>query len=176
MEYDISLMEVEDWPQVEEIYRQGIETGDSTFESKTPSWEQWNTAHLPFCRLVARAHEGIYGWAALSPYSTRKVYAGVAEVSIYVRAGYQGKKIGTALLTKLIDLSEEKGIWTLQAGIFSENEASLFLHKKCGFRVVGFREKIGRMKSGEWRDVILMERRSPRSDRSLTLEFNGSGV
>ncbi len=147
------------WPQVAAIYREGIADGDATFEVQIPTWEAWDAGHLPHSRLVAWQSGKIAGWAALSPVSKRPVYRGVAEVSVYVRTAVQGQGIGTALLEALVAASEAAGVWTLQAGIFPENGASLNLHSKLGFRVVGRREKIGQQ-GGVWRDVILMERRS----------------
>ena len=152
-------MRPEHWPAVRAIYLEGIATGDATFETSAPEWEQWDTAHLPQCRLISSNNSGILGWAALSPYSRRLVYSGVAEVSIYVAASARGNGIGTRLLGALIDSSEAAGIWTLQAGIFPENESSVQMHRHHGFRVVGTRERIGRL-NGRWRDVLLMERRS----------------
>jgi len=148
-----------DWPSVAEIYKQGIETGNATFEKDIPTWEKWNDGHLPDCRIVATIDDSVISWAALTPVSGRCVYAGVAEVSVYVSNKYQGLKIGTKILEKLISESEESGIWTLQAGIFPENKASIKLHENLGFRIIGFREKIGKM-DGFWRDTILLERRS----------------
>ncbi|MCC7563288.1 MAG: GNAT family N-acetyltransferase [Methanobacterium sp.] len=152
-------MKSSDWDQVSLIYQEGIKTGDATFEKSIPSWDLWVSNHISGCNLVARSENRILGWAALSRTSHRKVYSGVAEASVYVMEKYQGKGIGTSLLRKLIELSENKEIWTLQAGIFPENKISIDLHKKCGFRVVGTREKIGKMHF-IWRDVVLMERRS----------------
>ncbi len=152
----------DDWEKVRAIYLEGIATGNATFETTAPSWEEWDSAHLAHSRLVARASSDIAGWAALSPVSRREVYAGVAEVSIYVKFTYRGQGIGRALLAALIAESEKHGIWTLQAGIFPENEHSLLLHKQAGFREVGRRERIGRM-DGQWRDVMLLERRSLRN-------------
>ncbi len=157
-------MQPEDWPAVEEIYRQGIATGNATFETETPGWEKWNAGHHPHSRLVARDQRQVLGWAALSPVSIRLVYAGVSEVSIYVADTARGKGVGKALLTTLIEHSELNGIWTLQAGIFPENAASISLHRSCGFREVGRREKIGHLK-GVWRDVVLLERRSVKAGK-----------
>jgi phosphinothricin acetyltransferase len=148
-----------DWPSVAEIYKQGIETGNATFEKDIPTWEKWNAGHLPDCRIVATIDDSVIAWAALTPVSGRCVYAGVGEVSVYVSNKYQGLKIGTKILEKLISESEESGVWTLQAGIFPENKASIKIHENLGFRLVGFREKIGKM-DGIWRDTILLERRS----------------
>lgn len=149
-----------DWPAVRAIYEEGIATGQATFETEAPSWETWNVDHLATGRLVARNRGQVVGWAALSPVSGRCVYAGVAEVSVYVAEKARGQGIGTALLQALIIDSEEAGIWTLEAGIFPENRASLALHKACGFRQVGYRERLGQL-NGLWRNVILMERRNP---------------
>ena len=148
-----------DWPAVRAIYEEGIATGHATFQQEAPAWEQWDAGHLPGCRLVAARSRVVVGWAALSRVSSRDVYAGVAEVSIYVAAGARGGGIGRQLLDALVAESERAGIWTLQAGIFPENLPSLTLHERCGFRVVGRREKLGQM-DGRWRDVLLLERRS----------------
>jgi phosphinothricin acetyltransferase len=155
----ISAMQPDDWPTVEEIYRQGIATGNATFEIESPAWERWNANHHPHSRLVARNEQQIVAWAALSPVSARRVYAGVAEVSIYVADVARGKGIGRALLAALIEQSERNGMWVLQAGIFPENKSSIALHKSCGFREVGLRERIGKL-GGIWRNVVLLERRS----------------
>jgi phosphinothricin acetyltransferase len=155
----IEPMQPADWPAVRAIYREGIATGNATFETEAPEWEQWDSGHLPICRLVARRDGQIVGWAALSPVSGRCVYAGVAEVSVYVAAAARGQGVGKALLAALVAESERAGLWTLQAGIFPENAASLALHRACGFREVGRRERIGQM-HGVWRDIVLMERRS----------------
>lgn len=148
-----------DWDRVAEIYRAGIATGDATFETGVPAWEAWDEAHLASCRLVAERDGRVVGWAALSPVSGRCVYGGVAEVSVYVDADARGAGIGLRLLRALIETSEEAGLWTLEAGIFPENEASLRIHEKAGFRLVGRRERLGRL-HGRWRDVLLLERRS----------------
>ena len=148
-----------DWPSVAEIYKQGIETGNATFEKDIPTWEKWNAGHLPDCRIVATIDDTVIAWAALTLVSGRCVYTGVCEVSVYVSNKYQGLKIGTKILEKLISESEENGVWTLQAGIFPENKASIKIHENLGFRIIGFREKIGKM-DGIWRDTILLERRS----------------
>jgi phosphinothricin acetyltransferase len=155
----VEPMRASDWPAVAGIYQQGIDTGDATFETHLPSWEAWDAGHLNAARLVARDEGRVLGWAALSPVSDRCVYGGVAEVSVYVAGSARGRGIGRRLLEALALASEEAGIWTLQAGIFPENEASLAIHRACGFRVVGRRERLGRL-AGEWRDVILLERRS----------------
>lgn len=148
-----------DWPAVRAIYLEGIATGHATFETEAPAWEAWDATHFPAPRLVAVSDEGVIGWAALGRISTRAVYAGEAEVSIYVANGARGLGAGRALLQELIANSETNDIWTLQANIFPENAASLALHKSCGFREVGRRERIGKMK-GVWRDTLLLERRS----------------
>jgi len=155
----ISEMVEQDWGAVRAIYLEGIATGHATFEKSAPDWSTWDSGHLQFCRFVARSGPEVLGWAALSPVSNRCVYGGVAEVSIYVADRARGRKIGSKLLGVLIEASECNGIWTLQAGIFPENVASIELHKRASFRIVGLRERLGCM-DGQWRDVILMERRS----------------
>ncbi|MEL7670847.1 N-acetyltransferase family protein [Methanobacterium sp.] len=159
MEFQIEKMKHEDWEQVSKIYDEGIKTGNATFETDVPSWESWISKHLLCCNIVARRGNKILGWAAVSPTSSRNIYSGVTEVSIYVGKECKRTGVGLALLKELIELSENNGIWTLQAGIFPENKASINLHKKCGFKIVGIREKIGKM-DDIWRDVVLMERRS----------------
>jgi L-amino acid N-acyltransferase YncA len=148
-----------DWPAVQAIYEQGIATGDATFETSVPDWPSWDASHLSQPRLVARASGEVVGWAALSRVSERCVYAGVAEVSVYVGSTARGRGVGRRLLTKLIARAERAGIWTLQAGVFPENTASLALHRSCGFRTVGTRERLGQL-HGRWRDVVLLEYRS----------------
>ncbi len=155
----IEAMQRADWPSVRAIYAEGIAGGTATFESEIPDWRAWDEAHLQSCRLVARMDEEIVAWAALSAVSRRQVYAGVAEVSIYVATAVRRQGVGIALLTRLIEQSERQGFWTLQATIMAENEASLRLHSTCGFRVVGRRAQIGQVR-GVWHDTILMERRS----------------
>ncbi|HLK47364.1 MAG TPA: GNAT family N-acetyltransferase [Bryobacteraceae bacterium] len=152
-------MRPEDWEPVRAIYLEGIAGGNATFETEAPDWQAWDRARHPACRLVARRDSEVLGWAALSPVSSRRVYAGVTEASIYVAAGARSRGIGSALLAALIEASEREGIWTLQASIFPENAASLAMCLRAGFRVVGTRERIGCM-HGRWRDTILMERRS----------------
>ena len=147
------------WPDVRRIYDAGIAGGNATFETSSPEWEAWNAAHLPDCRFVARDDDAVVGWAALSAVSSRCVYGGVAEVSVYVAPEAAGKGVGSLLLARLIEASEARGMWTLQAGIFPENAASLALHVKHGFRIVGRRERLGQL-HGRWRDVMLLERRS----------------
>jgi L-amino acid N-acyltransferase YncA len=158
-ELAIEKMKPENWEAVRSIYREGLATENATFEMNAPEWKDWDQNHLRHCRLVVKRKDQIVGWAALSPVSSRSVYRGVAEISIYIAATARGLGIGKALLHTLIEEAERTGIWTLQAGIFPENAASIALHKACGFREVGVRERIGQMK-GVWRDVILMERRS----------------
>lgn len=158
----IDEMNVADWPLVAQVYKEGIETGIATFEQDIPGWEQWDQNHIKSCRLVARYDGQVLGWAALSPVSSRCVYGGVAEVSVYVANNARGKKIGEQLLRELIAESEKQGYWTLQSGIFPENTASIGLHKKCGFRKIGFRERIGQL-NGVWKDNILMEKRSEKT-------------
>jgi phosphinothricin acetyltransferase len=151
-------MTIDDWPAVRAIYEEGIATGLGTFETAAPSWEQWDAARLPHSRIVAR-EQGVIGWAALSPVSQRSCYAGVAEVGVYVAASARGQGVGRALLEALIDSSESHGIWTLQGATIAENAASLALQSRCGFRVIGRRERIARL-DGLWRDTVLAERRS----------------
>ena len=150
-----------DWPAVARIYAAGIATGAATFEREVPSYERWRAARVEEPCLVARDDGGgVLGWAALSPVSARRVYRGVGAVSIYVDPAHARRGIGRALLLALIEGSERAGFWTLQAGIFPENEASIAVHQSCGFRLVGTHERIGRMRDGSWRDVMLYERRS----------------
>ena len=155
----IGAMKASDWPFVRAIYLEGIATGDATFEQTAPDWDRWNSGHLETCRLLARMNSRIVGWAALSAVSSRCVYQGVAEVSIYVTGDARGQRVGSHLLKKLVAESERVGFWTLQAGIFPENVPSIRLHKRAGFRIVGLRERLGNM-NGRWRDVVLLERRT----------------
>lgn len=162
--YDFVMISVrpmtpEDWPEVRRIYEEGIATGLATFETSAPAWPDWNEDHLDTCRFVAVHGGRVAGWAALSGVSDRCVYAGVAEVSVYVSEDARGKGVGRALLEALVAASEQQNIWTLQAGIFPENMGSVALHERCGFRVVGRRERLGKLK-GVWRDVLMLERRS----------------
>jgi L-amino acid N-acyltransferase YncA len=161
MEQSISIepLTPDHWNAVRSIYLGGIATGNATFQQTAPDWEEWNADHLRGCRMVARSKQEIVGWAALSPVSRRMVYRGVAEVSIYVAESARGCGIGAQLMARLIADSEAEGIWTLQAGIFPENTASLELHRKAGFRIMGTRSRLGCM-NGNWRDVVLLERRS----------------
>ena len=147
------------WPAVREIYREGIETGQATFETAVPPWEIWDNGHPSDCRLIALIDNQIVGWAALSPVSKRQVYNGVAEVSIYIAAAARGQGIGKKLMLALVTASEEASIWTLQSSVFRENEVSITLHQTFGFRIVGTRERIAQM-HGSWRDTVLLERRS----------------
>jgi L-amino acid N-acyltransferase YncA len=155
----IEKMRSNDWEEVIAIYLEGIATGHATFQKEAPSWEEWDLGHNAECRIVARAEGDVVGWAALSPVSSRSVYAGVGEVSVYVGQEHIGKGIGSLLLKSLIEISEQNGFWTLQSSIFPENAGSLGLHKKHGFREMGRRERIGKM-DGVWRYTILLERRS----------------
>jgi phosphinothricin acetyltransferase len=176
LDYTIVHLFPNHWLAVREIYREGIATGYATFETELPDWEKWDSSHRKHCRLVALEpmeeevaelltpidQLTVLGWAALSPVSARRVYAGVAEVSVYVAAAVQRRGVGKALLEALVQESEVNGIWTLQAGIFPQNRASIALHKSCGFRRVGVRRRIGKL--GEvWRDVLLLERRSAKA-------------
>jgi L-amino acid N-acyltransferase YncA len=148
-----------DWQSISKIYEEGIATGIATFETEVPNWELWNEKYLKHCRIVAELDREVVGFAVLSQVSKREVYKGVAEVSVYVSNSHKGQHIGETLLNHLIKESEANGFWTLQAAIFSENTVSIHLHKKCGFRVVGIREKIGKL-YGRWYDNYLLERRS----------------
>ncbi|MGH9932032.1 MAG: GNAT family N-acetyltransferase, partial [Pyrinomonadaceae bacterium] len=151
MGMEIRSLDPADWEFVRGIFLDGVATGQGTFETAAPTWQQWNDAHLPAPRLAAVANGKVLGWAALSPISARLVYAGVAEVSVYVSSEARGQGVGTELLTTLVKESEKNGIWALQASIFPENVASVSLHKLCGFREVGTRRRIGQLK-GIWRD------------------------
>ena len=162
MDIQIQPLTPGDWPAVRAIYEEGIATGFATFETVAPSWEEWNALRLPHSRLVARDRGAVVGWAALSPVSRRRCYAGVAEVTVYVTAGARGQGVGRALLEAVILSAETQGIWTLQGANIAENVASLALQVRCGFRVVGRRERIAK-RDGVWRDTILTERRSARA-------------
>ncbi len=181
MDYPILPMVPDLWPAVREIYREGIATGNATFETEPPDWEKWDTSHRKDCRLVAverfaefeeevadllisLAKVNVLGWAALGPVSARRVYSGVAEVSVYVAAAARRRGIGKSLLEALVLESEVNGIWTLQAGIFPENVPSITLHESLGFRKVGVRRRIGKL-GDQWRDVLLLERRSEKIGR-----------
>ncbi|HTA15560.1 MAG TPA: GNAT family N-acetyltransferase [Solirubrobacteraceae bacterium] len=153
-------MSADDWPAVARIYREGMATGNATFEHALPSWPQWRAARVDPCLVARGAADEVLGWAALSPISARAVYRGVGEVGVYVDQGHARRGVGKLLLGALIEESERLGFWTLQAGIFPENQGSIALHERCGFRLVGRRERVGRMIDGGWRDVMLYERRS----------------
>lgn len=150
----------EDWPAVARIYAAGLATGDASFETTVPEWAAWDASHLAAPRLVLD-DSGVLGWAALSPVSDRCAYGGVAEVSVYVDPDAHGRGVGRALLSALVERADASGLWTLQSGVLPENAASLALHARCGFRVVGTRERLGRDATGRWRDVVLLERRAP---------------
>ena len=160
VDFSVSPLSAADAADVIRIYAEGIASGNATFQPEPPTWAEWDAGHLASPRLAAREAGGrLIGWCALSPYSKRAVYAGVAEEQVYVSADARGRGVGRALLEAMCREAEAAGVWTLQAGIFPENQASLALHEACGFRVVGVRERIGRHQ-GRWRDVVLMERRS----------------
>jgi L-amino acid N-acyltransferase YncA len=156
----IDVMSPADWADVRRIYEEGIATGIATFETEAPEWEAWDAAHRPECRFVARRGDKVVGWIALSRVSKRHVYRGVAEVSVYVAASARGAGVGRTLFDALIPASEAEGIWTIQAGVMADNQASLRLHERAGFRRVGVRERFGQHRDGRWRDVVLLERRS----------------
>jgi L-amino acid N-acyltransferase YncA len=158
----IEPMTPDDWPHVRRIYEEGMATGDATFETETPDWTTFDAAHRADCRLVARVDGHVVGWVALSPYSGRSVYGGVAWESVYVAAGSRGRGIGRALLDAAVVESERAGVWTLLAGVMAENEASLRVYGRAGFRRIGVQHSVGRDAAGRWRDVVLMERRSTR--------------
>jgi phosphinothricin acetyltransferase len=153
----VDALQPDDWPSVAEIYEQGLDTG--TFEEFVPPWPEWDATHLVWPRLVARADGAVLGWTALTPVSQRECYRGVAELSVYVARAARGRGVGRALLEALCREADAARIWTLQASILDGNEASVALHRACGFRIVGVRERLAR-KRGDWRDVMLMERRS----------------
>lgn len=159
MSIRVENMSSKDYADVLHIYYLGILTELATFETEVPSWEEWDSKHLPNHRFVAKEANKVVGWVALSSTSSRKVYRGRCELSIYVHTDYLNKGIGSLLLEKLIPSSEKAGIWTLQSGVFPENQASIGLHLKFGFHIVGTSEKIGQL-HGKWRDVVLLERRS----------------
>jgi L-amino acid N-acyltransferase YncA len=163
---EVEAMEASDWPDVRRIYEEGIATGLATFETKASAWEAWDASHRRDCRFVARRAGRVVGWIALSAVSRRHVYRGVAEVSVYVGEDARGSGVGRALFERLIPESEAAGIWTVQAGVQAENDASLALHEAMGFRLVGIREAFGQDAAGIWRDVVLLERRSTSVGRS----------
>jgi L-amino acid N-acyltransferase YncA len=157
---DIDSMRPDDWPAVREIYAAGIATGNATFETESPDWERWDASHLVGHRFVARRGGRVVGWVALAPVSDRCAYAGVAEDSVYVSDDARGQGVGRQLLEAVIRSADAADIWTIQTGIFPENAVSIELHQRCGFRIVGVRERLGRV-AGNWRDVVFMERRKP---------------
>jgi len=159
MELLIEHFRTEDWDQVNKIFIQGIETGNSTFTKVPPSQEEWESTYVLESCIVARINNEVVGWVAIKPVSNRPVFVGVAEVSVYIRKGFRGNSIGKRLLSSVIDWSEANGYWTIQSNIFPENISSIKLHKSLGFKEVGVREKIGQM-DGRWRDIILLDRRS----------------
>jgi len=154
----IEPMQPDDWPAVAAIYGDGLDVG--TFEEAVPSWQAWDTAHLAQPRLVAREDGAVFGWAAVGPVSRRACYRGVVESSIYVARAARGRGVGRALLAELVGQADAAGLWTVQAVTFADNAASIALHEACGFRQVGVRERLAQ-KRDEWRDVVLLERRSP---------------
>lgn len=157
--YHIAEMKETDWLGVADIYKQGIDTKISTFQTEVPTYKVWDEGHIQNCRFVAKEEDKVVGFVAISQSFERYVYRGVVELSIYVHKDYEGKGIASALLEKLIIESEKEGFWTLESLIIRENEASIALHKKCGFREVGYRERFGQMDNGKWHDVVIMERR-----------------
>ena len=160
----VGAMTAADWPTVRHIYQEGIATGDATLEREAPDWDHFDRSHRHDCRLVARLEPGgsVVGWSALTAYSSRRVYGGVAWESVYVAAAARGQGVGRALLAAIVAASESAGLWTLVAGVLAENTASLVLHERAGFRRIGVMEAIGQDPSGRWRDVVLLERRRPR--------------
>lgn len=161
MDIMVREMQKTDWEAVSRIYKEGIETKTATFQKEAPEYTEWNREHLKICRFVAvNAQGAVVGWAALTPVSTRCVYQGVAEVSVYVTPHAKGRGIGKVLLLKLIEASEQNVLWTLQSSIIASNEASIRLHEKCGFRLIGYREKIAKDMDGKWQNIVLYERRS----------------
>jgi L-amino acid N-acyltransferase YncA len=157
---DVEPMRPDDWPAVRDIYVEGIATGNATFETDPPDWERWDASHLGGHRFVARRGGRVVGWVALAPVSDRCAYAGVADDSVYVSDDARGQGVGRQLLEAVIRSADAADIWTIQTGIFPENAVSIDLHQRCGFRIVGVRERLGRL-AGNWRDVVFMERRKP---------------
>ncbi len=164
MSIRIRPMDASDWEAVSRIYLEGIRTNLATFETVCPPYDVWDSAHLAHCRLVIEDAGEVVGWATLSPVSKRSAYSGVAEVSIYMAEKTRGQGLGTRLLQALVNCAESQGIWTLQAGIFQDNTASTRLHEKCGFRLVGYRERISKDQNGTWKNTVLMERRRPEDE------------
>lgn len=166
MEITIRPLEPSDWSAVERIYREGIATGNATFEAEPPSWEEFDHGKVAVPRLVAELDGDVVGWAAAAHISSRCVYEGVLEHSVYVAEETRGRGVGRMLLAAFLEASEERGVWTVQSGVFPENESSLALHERLGFRTVGIRERVGKMTygnfAGQWRDVVMIERRSER--------------
>jgi L-amino acid N-acyltransferase YncA len=162
MSIHIQAMTAADWPEVHRIYAEGIATGDATLEREAPDWDHFDRSHRHDCRLVARARTGgpVLGWVATSSVSARRVYRGVAWESVYVTEAARGRGVGSALLTALVAATEAAGIWTLQAGVLAENAASLAIHERAGFRRVGVQRRLGQDRTGRWRDIVLLERRS----------------
>ena len=160
MNINVRCMQKDDWDAVVAIFKEGIDLRTATFHSEVPTYEAWDQSHVKTCRFVAEVDGGVVGWIALTPFSGRCVYSGVAEVSIYIKASHRGKHVGETLLDTLIIESEKEGFWTLQSGIFEINTASINLHTKFGFRMVGYRERIGKDLNGVWQNTVLMERRS----------------
>jgi L-amino acid N-acyltransferase YncA len=156
----IEPMTADEWPDVRRIYEEGMTSGDATFETEPPDWPAFDAAHRPDCRLVARLARRVVGWVALTPYSRRNAYRGVAWESVYVASDVRGRGIGTALLGAVIAASEQAGVWTLLAGVMAENAPSLAIHERAGFRRIGVQHAVGMDASGKWRDVVLLERRS----------------
>ena len=161
----ITIVELrpEHWPGVVRVFEEGIATGNATFETEAPTWDAWDSSHLPEYRLVALRGREVVGWAAVSPVSDRCCYGGVVESSVYVAEAARGQGVGRRLLEELIASTEAAGIWTIEAGMFPENEGSIRLHERVGFEVVGRRKRLGKL-GGVWRDVLLLERRSPSVD------------
>ena len=160
MQIEVREMIPDDWPAVREIYRQGIDSGDATFEREPPDWEAWHARRHPNCRLVAESDGTLIGFACVSPSSKRAVYSGVCEIMVYVAERNRGHGVGSLLMTAIVNATEAEGIWMLESSIFPDNVASIRAHERVGFRVVGTRERIGRFHDGRWRDTVLMERRS----------------
>ena len=156
---EITPISVSNYNQVANIYQEGLDTGLASFETKAPSWESWDIAHIDHSRIAVLENDVMLGWAALTPTSSRCVYGGVGEVSVYVASEARGKGVGSFLLNELIRSSEENGLWSLQSGVFPQNKGSVGLHLKCGFRQIGYRERIA-VRDGEWFDNLLFERRS----------------